>query len=134
MTDTTERAYDKALVERTHFEKVAMWLPQVAVHHFNAGQTIIKGKTFVDCLIEGPGVIFATDDCVFDACNLGFAEDPSSLLLQAVGPKVTGVVAFEACTFKNCRFAMIGFMGSAALRAQFVETVKIATMTGGGKA
>jgi hypothetical protein len=39
--------------------------------------------------------------------------DPRNLLLQPVGPeKVTGTVAFQDCSFVNCRFLRVGFTGA----------------------
>ena len=60
MTDQTmsaEEAAGRALVARTSFEKEAVWLPSLAVQHWNAGETVIDGKTFTDCVIEGPAVL-----------------------------------------------------------------------------
>ncbi|RZJ43243.1 MAG: hypothetical protein EON87_12650, partial [Brevundimonas sp.] len=58
MTDAAiNPTVDKALVERTSYEREAIWLPNLAVQHWNAGQTVIEGKTFTDCVIEGPGLL-----------------------------------------------------------------------------
>ena len=54
MTDKTEtpmspdEKFGRELVARTTFEKEAVWLPSLAVHHMNAGKTFIEDKTFTD--------------------------------------------------------------------------------------
>ena len=59
-------------------------------------------------------MLLAVGGCSFDGCNMGDAMgDPRNLLLQPVGPeKVTGTVAFQDCSFVNCRFLRVGFTGA----------------------
>jgi len=71
MTDQTtpmsaEEAAGRALVARTTFEKEAVWLPMLAVQHWNAGEMSIKDKTFTDCVIEGPAVMAVMNGTFFD--------------------------------------------------------------------
>ncbi|MGV9007906.1 MAG: hypothetical protein ACOH1H_14340 [Brevundimonas sp.] len=122
-TPTPAPGFDQALVDRAEFEKIAIWLPQYAVHHFNAGQAVIDGKTFTDCVIEGPALLMATDNVVFEDCNMGFATDPKSLLMQPVGPMVVGAVPFSNTRFVRCRFAMVSFTGHPDFIAQTAETL-----------
>jgi hypothetical protein len=116
----------QALIDRTRFEKTAIWLPQFAVVHFNAGLSVIENKVFEDCLIEGPGVILALNGTTFEDCNMGYAEDPKSLLLRGVGPKVVGAVGFFQCRFIQCRFAMISFTGPEGFIENFSGHVRTA--------
>ena len=129
MTDAApaKPAFDKALVERSSFEKTAIWLPAFAVHHINAGHDVISGKTFTDCVIEGPAVLMATDDVVFDGCNMGATKDARNLLVQAVGPKLTGVNPFANTRFVRCRFLGVAFTGHPDFIKQIAETLKIAS-------
>ena len=117
-------AFDPAFVDTKVFEKKGIWLPQLAVHKFNAGAKILDGFTFRDCLIEGPGVLAVVDGCHFEGCNMGQARDPRSLLLKAVGPMISGVVPFSNSQFINCRFFMIGFTGGEATMKEF-ETMLV---------
>jgi len=107
ITDPTGRE----LVERDSFQNEAIWLPVMAAQHLNAGTFMIEGKTFTDCLIEGPAVLGIGDDVQFDGCNMGLATDVRTLLLTPRGPKAAGVVGFRNCRFLRCRFAQIGFTG-----------------------
>ena len=91
MTDQTEtpmsaeEKFGRDLVARTTFEKEAVWLPSLAVHHMNAGKTFIEDKTFTNCLIEGPAVMAVMNGTTFDSCNMGAAANPRNLLLKPLG-------------------------------------------------
>ena len=74
-----------ALVARTTFENEVVWLPMLSVHHWNAGQNTISGKTFTDCVIEGPAIMAVMTGTTFDGCSMGHAKDPRALLLRPVG-------------------------------------------------
>lgn len=102
----------RALVARTSFQKESIWLPSLAVHHMNAGQMAIDGKTFTECLIEGPAVIAVLAGTTFEGCNMGTASDPRTLLYRPVGDKLAGVVGLSNCQFISCRFVQVGFTGS----------------------
>lgn len=109
-------AAGRALVARTHFEKEAVWLPQLAVQHWNADQMFIDGKTFTDCLIEGPAVMAVMNGTTFDSCAMGTAADVRTLLYRPVSQtKMAGVVGMANCRFVRCRFFQVGFTGTDEL-------------------
>lgn len=122
MTDqtsmTAEEAAGRALVARAGFEKEAVWLPSLAVHHWNAGQTYIDGKTFTDCVIEGPAVMAVMNGTTFEGCAMGVTTDVKTLLYKPMGQKLAGVVGMSNCRFIRCRFAQVGFTGSEDLLAE----------------
>lgn len=124
MTDETpkmsaEETAGRALVARTSFEKEAVWLPMLAVQHWNAGEMFIDGKTFTDCLIEGPGVMAVMNGTVFDNCAMGATTDVGALLYKPVGKtKMAGVIGVSNSRFVRCRFVQIGFTGSDELVEQ----------------
>lgn len=130
MTDQTptmsaEEAAGRALVARTSFEKESVWLPQLAVHHWNAGQMFIDGKTFTDCLIEGPAVMAVMNGTTLDSCALGTTTDVRNLLYRPVGQdKMAGVVGVANCRFVRCRFVQVGFTGSDDLLEDLQGGVK----------
>ena len=119
MTDQTkmsaEEAFGRALVARKEFTKEAVWLPSLAVNHWNAGEMSIEGKTFTDCVLEGPAVVAVMNGTTFDNCNLGAASDPKTLLFRPLGDKMAGVVGMSNCRFVRCRFVQVGFTGSEEL-------------------
>ena len=113
MTDIFSEEAGRAVVEKTEYTKEAIWLPLLAVHHQNAGQPIIKGKVFKDCLIEGPGLLVPVSGCSFDGCNMGAVKDANSLFYAPRGSVLVGAVPFEDCQFINCRFSQVAFTGHA---------------------
>jgi len=120
MTDQTkmspEEAQGRALVARKEFNKEAVWLPSLAVNHWNAGEMAIEGKTFTDCVIEGPAVMAVMNDTTFDSCIMGATTDSRTLLYRPLSQtKLAGVVGMSNCKFIRCRFVQIGFTGSEKL-------------------
>lgn len=121
MTDQTptmspEEAAGRALVARTEFVKEAIWLPSLAVQHWNAGEMVIDGKTFTECLIEGPAVMAVMNGTSFDGCSMGTTTDVRNLLYRPVSTtKLSGVVGMANCRFVRCRFVQVGFTGSESL-------------------
>ncbi len=123
MTDQTPtvsaaEAAGRALVARTSFEKEAVWLPSLAVNHWNAGQMFIDGKTFTDCVIEGPAVLAVMNGTTFEACAMGVATDIKTLLFKPLGAKMAGVVGMSNCKFVRCQFVQVGFTGADSLLAE----------------
>ena len=117
MTDPTPtmsatEAAGRAMVARTTFEKEAVWLPLLAVNHWNAGQMSIDDKTFTDCVIEGPAVMAVMNGTSFESCAMGVATDITTLLLKPMGLKMAGVVGMSNCRFVRCQFVQVGFTGS----------------------
>lgn len=124
-TMSPEEAAGRALVARTSFEKEAVWLPSLAVQHWNAGQMAIDGKTFTDCVIEGPAVVAVMNGTMFDNCAMGTTSDVRNLLYRPLSTtKLAGVVGMANCRFVRCRFAQVGFTGSDDLLEQLLGGVK----------
>ena len=123
-TISPDEAFGRALVARTDFTREAVWLPLLSVHHLNAGQTTIDGKTFTECVIEGPAVVVLLAGATLEGCNLGVATNPRSLLYKPMGEKLAGVIGLTNCRFINCRFVQVGFTGSDEMLEQF-ETMLI---------
>lgn len=118
-----QEAAGRALAARTSFEKEAVWLPVLAVNHWNAGQMVIDGKTFTDCVIEGPAVIAVMNGTVFDGCNMGAAANARNLLLKPLGDKIVGAVGMSNCRFVRCRFAQVAFTGDDVLLAELEKGI-----------
>ncbi|QYC10298.1 hypothetical protein [Brevundimonas nasdae] len=112
MTDMMSEAFGRELVTRQTFTKEGVWLPLLAVHHMNAGDPVIRDKTFTDCVIEGPALVLAMGSTSFDSCNMGVAADPRSLLYKAQGPMLVGAIGLENCHFVRCRMVQIGYAGT----------------------
>lgn len=130
MTDQTptmspEEIAGRAMVARTAFEKEAVWLPLLAVQHWNTGQMAIEGKTFTDCVIEGPGVIAVMNGTIFDTCAMGTTSDVRNLLYRPVSrTKLSGVIGVSNCRFLRCQFVQVGFTGSDEMLDSLQEGIK----------
>lgn len=133
MTDETpkmsaEEAAGRAMVARTTFEKEAIWLPMLAVQHWNAGEMAITDKTFTDCVIEGPAVMAVMNGTLFDSCAMGTTTDVKTLLYRPVSKdKMAGVIGVGNCRFLRCRFVQIGFTGSEELLTELESGIQIST-------
>ena len=92
MTDQTQAAppvcqnYDV-----DNFDGVVLSLFEVfRANLMRTRKPMIQGKTFTNCIVEGPAVLLAMSGVNFDSCNLGMAsEDPRSLILMPMA-KVSG--------------------------------------------
>ena len=122
---SAEEAAGRALVARTTFEKEAVWLPSLAVQHWNAGQMAIDGKTFTDCVIEGPAVMAVMHGTGFESCAMGTTTDIRTLLYRPLSEtKMAGLVGMSNCRFVRCRFVQVGFTGTDELIEELTESVK----------
>lgn len=124
-TMSAEEAAGRALVARTSFEKEAVWLPQLAVQHWNAGQMHIDGKTFTDCVIEGPAVMAVMNGTSFESCAMGTTTDIRTLLYRPLSQtKMAGLVGMSNCRFIRCRFVQVGFTGADQVLDDLLGGVK----------
>ena len=126
MTDTMSEAFGRELNARTTFEKEAVWLPLLAVHALNGGEGRVRGKTFTDCVIEGPALVAPLGSTTFDGCNMGAAADPRSLMFAPQGPVLVGAIGLEDCKFVRCRFVQVGFSGRPEFLNDFAEQLAAA--------
>lgn len=129
MTDETapmsaEEAAGRAMVARSTFEKEAVWLPMLAVQHWNAGLMAIEDKTFTDCLIEGPAVMAVMNGTSFDSCAMGTAKNTRTLFYKPLGDKMAGAVGMSNCRFVRCRFVQVGFTGSDGLLDELEKGIR----------
>lgn len=134
MTDVMSEAFGRELNARTTFEKEAVWLPLLAVHALNGGETVIRGKTFTDCIIEGPAVMALMTGVALENCNMGVTANSRSLLLQPLGDHIIGAIGFADCRFERCRFVQVGFTGSEPLLEQLAADVASLSADQGAKA
>ena len=125
MTDATAPITLELLGPGPEYKAVAVWLPQLFMETSRAGAPIVENRTFIDCLIEGPGVLLPLEGCHFDRCNMGDAHgDPRNLMFVPMGPqRVTGAVPLRNCTFINCRFLGVGFTGSKTYLDEMVAAL-----------
>jgi hypothetical protein len=109
-----------------HFQGVVLSLFELFRANLMATRKpMIQGRTFTDCIIEGPAVMLAMSGVNFDNCNLGMAsEDPRSLLLMPMAKnKVVGAIGIKDCTFRNCQFFAVGYTGGDAFIDRMLQVL-----------
>lgn len=122
---TAEQQAGRALVARKEFKNEAVWLPMLAVWHWNTGETAIRDKIFTDCLIEGPAVTAVMEGTFFESCTMGTTTDVKTLLFRPVSRQMmAGVIGMANCRFERCRFVQVGFTGSDDLLNQLEAAVR----------
>jgi len=131
MTDVMSEAFGREIVARTTFEKEGVWLPLLAVHTMNAGEAVISGKTFTDCVIQGPALVAILKGTTVDGCNMGAASDAKSMLFAPQGDKLVGAIGLQDCRFVRCRFVQIGYTGNAAFLEDMAQSLTRATGNAG---
>jgi len=77
------------------------------------GQSVITGRTFRGCRIEGPVVMLVLSGTKFETTDFGATDgDIRNVVLRPAGPeKVTGVIPVQDCTFVACQFLGVGLTG-----------------------
>jgi hypothetical protein len=84
---------------------------------------VINSRTFEDCVIHGPAVVTMLGDGMVVQCT--FTSIPDKFIIEVTGnpPIADGVIMLKDCIFRRCRFVGIGFIGTAASRATFLQGV-----------
>lgn len=77
---------------------------------FGLVSQLLVDKTFDHCRIHGPVVIYLTHSNTVTACI--FNGDPEAMLIVTTSQKVDGVLVVQNCTFVNCTFEKVSFIGT----------------------
>lgn len=89
------------------------------------GGAIIEGRTFTDCMIEGPALMLVLDGVHFDSTNFGeTGGDVRNMLFRPMATMAIGAIPVRNCTFRNCRFIALGITGSDDLLQMLTQSVK----------
>ena len=86
---------------------------------------VIEGRTFSDCLIEGPAVMLALDGVNFESTKFGpTGGDVRNMLFRPMtGRMAIGSIPVRNCTFRNCQFHTLGITGSDELLQMLADKV-----------
>jgi len=90
------------------------------------GGGVIEGRTFNECVIEGPAVMLVLEGVRFDGTNFGATGgDLRNMLFRPLsGSMAIGAIPVRDCTFKNCQFVTLGITGSDDLLQMLIDQVK----------
>lgn len=123
MTDPLPEASDPLVAE---FNDMRINLSDLYRAHLHAGGgAIIENRTFTGCFIEGPALMLALDNVNFDTTNFGqTGGDVRNMLFKPMGTMAIGSIPVRNCTFKNCRFEVLGITGPDELLEMLAREVK----------
>ena len=111
---------------QAHFEQVTIVVSDLfRASVMTSQEPLIQGKTFTNCVIEGPAVLLALSGVSFEACQLGLtSDDPRSLMLMPMAKdRVVGAIAGKDCTFRGCQFFAIGYTGTDAFLDRMLQVL-----------
>jgi hypothetical protein len=105
----------------TDFRDAVIWLPELLLAQVQGGQSVIKDRSFTNCLLHGPAIFLAVRGVHLEGCNLGpCGGDIRTLVLRPASPKsVVGAIPFQDCRLIDCDFDSVGFTGAES----FIESV-----------
>ena len=105
----------------TAYENQAISLVDLVRARMSEGQGVIRGVTFKNCRIEGPGVVLVLG-CHFEGSDFGNPNgDIRNLVLRPASPtSVVGAIPVDACTFTGCQFVGLGYTGADAFLDQIL--------------
>lgn len=123
MTDTHPQASDPMAPA---FNNMRINLSDLYRSQLHAGGgAIIEGRTFTDCMIEGPALMLVLDGVHFDSTNFGeTGGDVRNMLFKPMGTMAIGAIPVRNCTFKACRFNTLGITGAEDLLEMLTQSVK----------
>jgi hypothetical protein len=81
---------------------------------------VIEGRTFQDCWIFGPAVIFPAEKIDLYSNWFDTSLDQSFNVTEGVG---AGAIVLRDCKFTRCHFVGVSFIGSARLKQLFINDV-----------
>lgn len=88
------------------------------------GGVVIEGRTFTDCVLEGPALMLVLEGVHFQSTNFGpTGGDMRNMLFQPMGNVGIGAIPVRNCNFTNCRFNTLGITGNEDLLRMLIENV-----------
>ena len=90
------------------------------------GGVMIEGRTFTDCVFEGPALMLVLEGVHFESTNFGpTGGDMRNMLFRPMGNVGIGAIPVRNCTFTNCRFNTLGITGNDDLLKMLIEQVPV---------
>ncbi|HST92577.1 MAG TPA: hypothetical protein VLJ13_10320 [Brevundimonas sp.] len=90
------------------------------------GGVMIEGRSFTNCVIEGPALMLVLDGVHFDSTNFGpTGGDMRNMLFRPMGDVGIGAIPVRNCTFTGCQFQTLGITGNDEFLNMLVEQVGV---------
>ena len=89
------------------------------------GGSVIEGRTFTNCRIEGPAVMLVLEGTTFEQTNFGpTGGDLRSILFRPMHEsRAIGAIPVQNCKFIGCEFFALGITGHENLLNLLIEQV-----------
>jgi len=88
------------------------------------GGVMIEGRTFTDCVIDGPALMLVLEGTHFESTNFGpTGGDMRNMLFKPMGAMGIGAIPVRNCSFTRCQFQALGITGNEALLTSLIEQV-----------
>jgi hypothetical protein len=86
---------------------------------------IIRNKTFENCNVNGPAIVYAVGPTVYYGGSIAIRSLDDAYITVDPDParQLIGIVGLDGCTFRDCRFAQIGFIGTPDDRERAREQI-----------
>ncbi|MCF8506598.1 MAG: hypothetical protein K9G59_16950 [Caulobacter sp.] len=104
------------------FDGQAMTLSDLYRECVRSGQTIIEGRTFTNCRLEGPAIVAILSGVTFQTTDFGYTGGDIGRLVwrSASATGVVGAIPFRNCVFTGCSFFATGFTGPESFLQQIL--------------
>lgn len=104
------------------FDGQAMTLSDLYRECVRGGQTIIEGRTFNNCRLEGPAIVAILSGVTFQTTDFGYTGGDIGRLVwrSASATGVVGAIPFRNCVFTGCSFFATGFTGPESFLQQIL--------------
>jgi len=90
----------------------------------SGGGVRLEGRTFTNCVIDGPALMLVLEGVHFNATNFGpTGGDMRNMLFRPMGNVGIGAIPVRNCTFDRCEFQTIGITGSEELLQMLIDQV-----------
>lgn len=119
-------------LSKSHIADRTVFLSRFAEQAWSSGGTVnvIKGKTFTDCVLAGPAIIFpdhsvpgAIQRCRFSVPVSGNRFDREAMFVELEpGEELNGVVVMRECYLIGCDLEYVSLAGTADKIARWKET------------
>lgn len=108
-------------IESKYFHNQKLYLSDFVKH-----EKVISDKTFDNCELIGPAVIFCAD---FDYSNnkfLGY-ENEITMPIENKSQNYSGIITFDRCSLKNCRLRDVSIIISASRQNKVSQDIQTST-------
>jgi len=82
----------------------------IPLGEFGSTNSLLSGKTFDHCRLHGPIVVAILHDVKMTMSS--FSGDSESIFIVTSNKRANGVLGIENCTFVDCYFEKVAFIGS----------------------